>query len=123
MPDRLPSLVLLVGFWIPPAVVGFAAADLAHRSARRVRPALIYTVLAIVVLGWSAGWFLFNLGRMPPYVPGATRDPTYAPPEAVAGLAVVASALVLPGSAIACVLAFRSRGRSLRRTAGARVSA
>lgn len=123
MPDRLPSLVLLLGFWIPPAVVGRAAADLVHRSTTRVRPALIYTVLATFVLGWSAAWFLFNLSRMPPYVPGATQDPTYAPPEAVAGLAVVASALVLPVSAIACVLAFRSRGRSLRRTSAPRVSA
>jgi len=120
MPDRLPSLVLLVGFWIPPAVVGFATADLVHRTTTRVRPALIYTVLAIFALGWSAAWFLFNLSRMPPYVPGAAQDPTYAPPEAVAGLAVVASALVLPGSVIACVLAFRSRGRSLRRTSAAR---
>ena len=123
MPDRLPSLVLLVGFWIPPALVGFAAADLVHRSTTRVRPALIYTVLAIFALGWSAAWFLFNLGRMPPYVPGATRDPTHAPPEAVAGLAVVASALVLPGSVTACLLAFRSRRRSLERTSAARLSA
>jgi hypothetical protein len=122
MPDRLPSLVLLVGFWIPPAVVGHAAADLVHRSTTRVRPALIYTVLATFVLGWSAAWFLFNLSRMPPYLPGVTMDPTYAPPEAVAALAVVASALVLPGSAIACVLAFRSRARRLRRTSPARVS-
>lgn len=123
MPDRLPSLVLLVGFWIPPAVVGWAAADLLHRSTTRLRPKLIYTLLVIFVLGWSAVWFFFNLGRMPPYIPGATRDPTYAPPKAVAGLLVVASALVLPGSAIACVLAFRRRGRSLRRAPTARVSA
>lgn len=113
MPDRLPSLVLLLGCWIPPAVVGRAAADLVHRSATRVRPALTSTVLATFVLGWSAAWFLLNLSRMPPYVPGATQDPTYAPPEAVAGLAVVASALVLPVSAIACVLAFRRRARWL----------
>jgi hypothetical protein len=123
MPDRLPSLVLLVGFWIPPAVVGRMAADLVHRSTTRVRPALIYTVLTTFVLGWSAAWFLFNLSRMPPYLPGATQDPTYAPPEAVAGLAIVASALVLPGSVIACVLAFRSRARRLRRTSAAHVSA
>jgi hypothetical protein len=111
MPDRLPSLVLLVGFWIPPAVAGRAAADLVHRSTTPIRPALIYTALAILALGWSLAWFLFNLSRMPPYIPGATQDPAYAPPEAVAGLALVASALVLPGSAIACVLAFRSRAR------------
>ena len=123
LPDRLPSLVLLVGFWIPPAVVGRAAADLVHRSTSRVRPALIYTLLTTFVLGWSAAWFLFNLSRMPPYIPGATRDPTYAPPEAVAGLAVVAVALVLPVSAIACFLAFHSRRRSLQRTAAASVSA
>src|SRR5687768_14547196 len=119
MPDRLPSLILLVGFWIPPAIVGRAAAELVHRSTKHVRPALIYTGLAAFVLRWSAAWFLFNLSAMPPYIPGATRDPTYAPPEAVAALAVVASALVLPVSAIACVLAFRSRGRSLRRTSAA----
>jgi hypothetical protein len=123
LPERLPSLVLLVGFWIPPAVIGRAAADLVHRSTTRVSPALIYSVLTTFVVGWSTAWFLFNLSRMPPYLPGATQDPTYAPPEAVAGLAVVASALVLPGSAIACVLAFRSRARRLRRTVAARVSA
>jgi len=113
MPDRLPSLILLVGFWIHPAVVGLAAADLFHRSTKRVRPALIYIVLAIFSLTWSMAWFLFQLKRIPPYVPGATMDPTYAPPEAVAGLARVATLLVLPVSAIACVLAFRSRARSL----------
>ena len=114
MPDRLPSLAVLVGFWVPPAAIGFAAAELVRRSTTRVRPVLIYTALAVVVLAWSAAWFYFQLDRMPPYVPGATHDPTYAPPEAVAGLAVVASALVLPGSAIACVLAFRSRARSIK---------
>jgi len=123
MPDRLPSLVLLVGFWIPPAVVGVAAADLVHRSTTRVRPALIYTLLAIIALAWSVAWFLFQFRRIPPYVPGATHDPTYAPPEAVLGLAVVASALVVPGSVIACVLAFRSRGRSRRRASAEHVSA
>ena len=123
IPDRLPSLVLLVGFWIPPAVVGFGVADLIHRSTTRVRPALIYTALAIFALGWAAAWFLFQLNRIPPYVPGATMDPTYAPPEAVAGLALVAGAVVLPGSVIACVLAFRLRARMLRRMSAARVSA
>jgi len=123
LPDRLPSLVLLVGFWIPPAAVGRAAAGLVHRSTPRIAPALIYTVLTTFVLAWTAAWFLFNLSRMPPYLPGATQDPTYAPPEAVAGLTVIASAVVLPGSAIACVLAFRSRARRLSRTFAARVSA
>ena len=121
LPDRLPSLVLLVGFWIPPLVVGFAAADLVHRSTTRVRTALIYIVLTIFAGCWSAAWFLFQLDRIPPYVPGATMDPTYAPPEAVAGLAAVASALVLPVSVIACVLAFRLRARRLSRTSAARV--
>ena len=116
LPDRLPSLVLLVGFWIPPAVVGFAVADLVHRSITRLRPALIYTALAIFALGWSAAWFLFQLDRIPPYVPGATMDPTYAPPQAVTGLGVIASALVLPVSAMACLLAFRIRARRLRGT-------
>jgi hypothetical protein len=83
----------------------------------------VYAGLSTFVLVWSLAWFLFQLGRMPPYLPGASHDPTYAPPEAVAGLAVVAAALVLPGSAIACVLAFQRRARSLGRTTSGRVSA
>ncbi|HEY0765381.1 MAG TPA: hypothetical protein VGD61_23590 [Pyrinomonadaceae bacterium] len=59
------------------------------------------------MLGYAAAWFYFNLGRMPPYITGASTDPTLAPPEAVTNLAVFTSALVLPGSALACVLAFR----------------
>jgi hypothetical protein len=88
----------------------------------RVRPALIYAVLIVFALGWSAAWFLFQLDRMPPYVPGATHDPTYAPPQAVAGLAVVASALVFPGSVLAGILAFRIRARMLTSTSSSRVS-
>jgi hypothetical protein len=123
MPDRLPSLVVLVGFWIPPAMAGWAAAGFLQRSAKRNRATGTYAVLAIFVLGYAAAWFLFNLGRMPPYIPGASIDPTIAPPRAVAGLAVVASALVLPGSALACALAFRRRGRMLRRTSSSRAPA
>jgi biotin transporter BioY len=122
IPDRLPSLIVLVGFWIPPAVAGWLAAEFLGRSTKRYCAAVTYAVLAILVLGYSAAWFLFNLSAIPPYLPGATQDPRYAPPEAVAGLAVVAGALVLPGSAIACVLAFRI-ARRLRRSSAARVSA
>ena len=114
IPDRLPSLIVLVGFWIPPAVAGWVAAGSFLQNNSRARAALSYAVLAIFVLVYAAAWFLFNLGRMPPYIPGASTDPTFAPPRAVWGLAVVASALVLPGSALACVLAFRIRARMLR---------
>jgi len=41
----------------------------------------------------------------------------------LAGLAVVASVLVSPGSALACTLALRRRGRMLRRTSTSRASA
>ncbi len=116
IPDRLPSLIVLVGFWIPPAAAGWLAAGFRQRSAKPYRATVAFAVLAAFVLAYAAAWFLFNLGRMPPYVPGATTDPTFAPPEAVAGLAVVTSALVLPGSALACALAFRLRGRVPRRT-------
>jgi hypothetical protein len=106
MPDRLPSLIVLVGFWVPPAVAGWVAAG--SLTGRRRTTAL----LATFVVAYAVAWFFFNLGRMPPYIPGATTDPTFAPPKAVVGLAVVAGALVLPGSALACVLAFRRRRRS-----------
>ena len=110
LPDRLPSLIVLVGFWIPPAIAGWVAAELLRRSTKRYRVAVTLTFLAIFVLGYAAVWFLFNLGRMPPYIPGASTDPTFAPPEAVNGLAVFTTALVLPGSALACALAFRGYG-------------
>jgi len=114
IPDRLPSLIVLVGFWIPPALAGWVAAGFLQRITKRALAT--FAVLATFVLGYAGVWFLFNLDRMPPYIPGATRDPTFAPPRAVAGLAVVASVLVLPGSALACALAFRVRARMLKRT-------
>jgi hypothetical protein len=116
MPDRLPSLIVLVGFWIPPALAGWMAAGYFQRSSERLSAKVIYAMLAVFVLCYSAAWFLYNLGRMPPYIPGATTDPTFAPPKAVAWLAAVASALVLPGSDLACALAFRRRARLLRRS-------
>ncbi|HET6978981.1 MAG TPA: hypothetical protein VFI24_21795 [Pyrinomonadaceae bacterium] len=78
IPDRLPSLIVLVGFWIPPAVAGWVVAEFVRRSTRRVRAVVIYAVLATFMLGYAAAWFLFNLGRMPPYIPGASTDPTFA---------------------------------------------
>ena len=122
MPDRLPSLIVLVGFWIPPAIAGWVAAGAFLRSPKRDRATLTYAALATFVLGYAAAWFFFNLGRMPPYIPGSTTDPTFAPPRAVAGLAVVASVLVLPGSALACVLAFRRRGRMIGRSSSSSTS-
>ena len=118
LPDRLPSLIVLVGFWIPPAVARWVAAEFLQRSTKRYRATVTFAVLVTFVLGYAAAWFLFNLGRMPPYIPGASPDPTSAPPpaEAVAWLAVVAGALVLPGSALACALAFRLHKRMTRRT-------
>jgi hypothetical protein len=118
MPDRLPSLVVLVGFWVPPAVVGWLAAEHLRRGAERGRDALRRVPQALFVLGYAALWFYWNLQRIPPYIPGSTRDPTFAPPEAVAGLAVAASALVLPGSALAYLWAFRRRRRMLERSLG-----
>ena len=109
IPDRLPSLIVLVGFWIPPAIAGLVAAGIIQRGTNRSRVAVTIAVLTIFVLGYAAAWFLFNVGRMPPYIPGATKDPTFAPPEAVKALAIFTSALVLPGSALACALAFRCR--------------
>ena len=122
IPDRLPSLIVLVGFWIPPAIAGWIAAEFLQRSTARYRAAVTYAALATFVLVYAAAWFFFNLNAIPPYLPGATRDPKFAPPEAVKGLAVLTSALILPGSAIACVLAFRL-ARRLRRNPTARVSA
>ena len=123
MPDRLPSLIVLVGFWVPPAVAGWVAAASLQRRTKRDRAIVTYAVLPIVVLVYAAAWFLFNLGRMPPYIPGSSRDPTFAPPRAVAGLAVVAIGLVLPGSAVACALAFRRRRRMLERPSPSSASA
>jgi len=67
IPDRLPSLIVLVAFWIPPALAGCLAAECLGRSTRRYHATTTFAVLAIFVLGYAAAWFFFNLGRMPPY--------------------------------------------------------
>jgi hypothetical protein len=109
MPDRLPSLVLLVGCWVPAAIAGRAAADYIRRNTPRVRPAQVHAVLAAFVLASSAAWYFINLSAMPPYIPGATLDPTYASPEATRALAIFTLAVVLPVTAVACLVAFRMR--------------
>jgi hypothetical protein len=38
MPDRLPSLIVLVGFWIPPAVAGWVVAGFLRRNVKRPSP-------------------------------------------------------------------------------------
>ena len=123
MPDRLPSLIVLVAFWVPPAVAGWVAAGSLQRSPKRDRAVATYAVLATFVLGYAAAWFYYNLGRMPPYIPGATMDPTVATPRAIAGLAVFSGAVVLPGSALSCALAFWRRRRMLGRASAANASA
>lgn len=114
LPDRLPSLIVLVGFWIPPAIAGWVAAALLQRSTHRYRVPLTVAILALFVLGYAAAWFFYNVGRMPPYIPGATIDPTFASPEAVRALAIFTSVIILPGSALVCALAFRSRAWMMR---------
>ena len=114
MPDRLPSLIVLVAFWIPPAVAGSVAAGSLLRNARPDRAKVTYAALAAFVVAYAAAWFFFNLGRMPPYIPGATMDPTVATPRATANLALFTGAVILPGSAVACVLACRRRLRMTR---------
>jgi hypothetical protein len=112
MPDRLPSLIVLLAFWIPPAIAGWVAAGSLlrqHGQAGRAAAKKAYGALVVFVPAYAAAWFLFNLRRMPPYIPGATMDPTVATPEATAGLAIFTAALILPGSALACILAFRRR--------------
>ena len=111
MPDRLPSLIVLVAFWIPPAVAGWVAARRVERGDSSTPPKATYAVLTLFVLAYAAAWFLFNVTRMPPYIPGSTMDPAFAPSGAVAWLAAVTTALILPGSALACAWAFRRRLR------------
>jgi hypothetical protein len=116
IPERLPSLVLLVGFWVPAAVAGRVAAEFVRRRTPRVRPAVTFAALTAFVLASSAAWFFINVNAVPPYIPGATMDPTFASPEAVMALIAMTSALIVPGSALACWLAYRSRMRSLSRS-------
>ena len=111
MPDRLPSFLVLVGFWVPPAMAGWALARSRRRKVRRAPTKVTCAVLATLLLAYAVGWFLFNLRAIPPYIPGATMDPTFVPPGAAGWLAVITGALVFPGSVLACILAFRARGR------------
>lgn len=111
LPDRLPSLIVLAGFWIPPAAAGWLMARSLSRGGQSNSTTVTSAILATFVLAYTGAWFLFNLSRMPPYIPGASTDPTFAPPQAVRWLAIVTSTVVLPGSALACAVAFRRRLR------------
>lgn len=113
VPDRLLSLVVLVGCWIPPAVMGWAVARWAHQ--RSLPIARAYIVVFAVVGLWAAAWFLVNLFAMPPYIPGATADPSDLSLKSMAWLALVTTVIVLPSSAIAGVVAFRAYGRARAR--------
>ena len=74
MPDRLPSLIVLAGFWVPPMVAGWMAAGSFQRRPKTERARLRYATLTAFVLGYVAIWFVYNATRMPPYIPGSTRD-------------------------------------------------
>jgi len=108
MPDRLPSLVLLVGCWVPSMIAGRAAAALVRRHVGQIRPVWIHGGLTVFVAASSATWFVINLNAVPPYIPGATFDPTFVPPGATSALALVTAVVVLPVSAIACAVAYRA---------------
>lgn len=112
MPDRLPSLLVLVAFWIPPAIAGWTAAGLLRRDAPSRQALVTFTALTGLMVAYAGAWFAYNVGRMPPYIPGAVFDPTIATPQAVAGLVTFTAALILPGSLLACALAFWLRRRS-----------
>lgn len=115
MPDRLPSLIVLAGFWVPPTVAGWVAGGSLPKGGTADRGRLNLAFAAFGV-AYAAAWFLYNLGRMPPYIPGATMDPTIASPRAVRWLAAVTIGLILPLSILACAHAFRRRSRMLRDT-------
>jgi hypothetical protein len=70
-----------------------------------------YGALTVLLLSYAVAWFLFNLRAIPPYIPGATMDPRFVPPGGAGWLAVITGAFVFPGSVLACILAFRARGR------------
>jgi hypothetical protein len=111
VPDRLPSLVSLVAFWVPPALVGWAAAGHLLTTGKLHRTTITRVTLAVIVVGYAVAWFFYSLRRMPPYIPGAVTDPAVSTPESTTWLAVLTAALILPGSAVACGLAFRRRMR------------
>ena len=101
MPDRLLSLVVLAGCWVPPAAAGWAA--------RRRGVASPIKSLTLFVIAWSALWFFWNLYAMPPYIPGAVpEDPLYRPPQAIAWLGAMTAGLIAPVSALAWILAYRA---------------
>ena len=111
MPDRLPSLVALLGFWVPPALAGWAAAPSLRRRTRTHRHRITHAALVGFLISYAIAWFLFNLNAIPPYIPGATLDPTFVPPGGAGWLALITGVLVLPGSVLACILAIRARER------------
>jgi len=123
MPDRLPSLVLLVGFWLDPSrdswFCGGRSRSSNHHacsSGADLRPADDFRRgLRCGLVSFSARPDSAVRTRRHKWIQRTHHS------QAVAGLAVVSSALVLPGSVLACMLVSHSRGQWLRRTSAARV--
>ena len=90
-------------------MAGWKAAAALQKGPKPDRSTRTFARLTTFVVAYAVIWFLFNLGRMPPYTPGATMDPAFASPQATAALAPLTAALILPGSALACALAIRRR--------------
>ncbi len=109
LPERLPSPILLLGFWIPPALGGWALAAGIQRRSHQPRIWQRLLLLTLIAAACAGLWFLVNVGRMPPYIPGALPDPSVATPRAIGWLALMTAAIILPGSLIAGLATFRIR--------------
>jgi hypothetical protein len=105
----LLHLALLLLFWVPPATIGRLAA--LHLTQRLPRVLLVRVLLPLLVLGWAASWFLLLVASLPPYESRGPGDPQDAPAMLVMSLLVIASMIVLPGSAIACWVSFQRQAR------------
>jgi hypothetical protein len=114
MTSRILTLLLLFGFWLPPGVLGWWAAGRA--PAKGGRAVLTRFGLPVLVLAWVVAWFFLNAAFMPPYVSRGPHDPQDAPAMLAMAFAYSAVLIVLPGSALACWLAYRKRRRMLTRS-------
>ena len=107
---RILTLALLLGFWLPPTIIGWWFGSHVARGRSSAVTAIIVITTAVI---WSLIWFVTNILLMPPYVRKGPSDPADAPVYVAIGFMALAFWVILPGSAFACWVGVRCSRRDL----------
>lgn len=103
----LLALALTFGFWIPPLVIGRWAGGTQLGAGLTTFVRLV--ALPAVLIMWTVAWFITLMWLAGSYESRGPEDPGDAPAMLTMSLLMLGLVVVLPASALACRLGYRSR--------------